>query len=376
MHPENILIIADSEREADILYPVGMNVPDPFIYLRLRGRSIVVMSDLEIDRARHEAPHCRVLSLAKYSQKIRARGASEVSLPLVVREILKEQQIRSVSVPASFPIGYANELSKVGVKIKVLKGNCFPEREFKTPEEIKKISAAVIMAEVGMSEAIQVLKRSKIGRDGRLVYRNQNLTSESLQAIISSAIYEAGGFAGSPIVACGSQSCDPHERGHGPLRAHQPIILDIFPRSRKTGYFGDITRTVVKGRASDGIRRIYATVAKAQCEATKLVRVNGEMKAVHQAVQQTFDENGFKTRRRKGHMEGFFHGTGHGLGLEIHEAPRITALSDSRFVSGQVVTIEPGLYYPGLGGVRLEDDLVVVNGTPRNLTRFEKVLEL
>lgn len=376
MHPENVLLIADSEREADILYPVGMSVPDPFIYLRLRGRSMVVMSDLEIDRARHAAPHCRVLSLSKYSRQIRARGTAEVSLPLVASEILKEQRIRKVSVPASFPIGYANELSRMGIKITVLKGNCFPEREFKTAEEIKKISAAVIMAEVGMSEAIQVLKRSKIGREGRLVYRNQNLTSEALQAIISSAIYEAGGFAGSPIVACGSQSCDPHERGHGPLRAHQSIILDIFPRSRKTGYFGDITRTVVKGRASDGLRRMYATVAKAQKEATALVRVNGQMLAVHQAVQRTFEEERFKTRRRNGHMEGFFHGTGHGLGLEIHEAPRINAQSTAKFVSGQVVTIEPGLYYPGLGGVRIEDDVVVANGTPRNLTRFEKVLEL
>src|SRR6185369_2497813 len=121
--------------------------------------------------------------------------------------------------------------------------------------EVKKISAALMMAEVGMAEGMQALSSSKIGKGGQLIYRGAPLTSERLRAVIDCAILQASGLAANTIVAGGRQGCDPHERGHGPLRANEPIILDIFPRSQKTGYFGDITRTVVRGRASEAVKK-------------------------------------------------------------------------------------------------------------------------
>jgi len=373
---ETLLMVADTERDANMLYATGLFVPDPFIYLRATGRPLMVMSDLEIDRARAQAPHCRVASLGQYQQKLRAQGITRPGLAHVVRQVLREKGIRRVTVPDNFPLGLATDLEKLGVKVRARPGNFFPEREIKSAAEVRKISAALVMAEVGMAEAMQVLRTAKIGRDRKLIYHNIPLTSEKLRSVIDCAILQASGLAANTIVAGGRQACDPHERGYGPLRAHELIIIDIFPRSQKTGYFGDITRTVVRGRASEAARKLYDTVWQGQKIAFKKTRANTPTTDVHRAVQEFFAQQGYPTGRRHGRMEGFFHGTGHGLGLEIHESPRLGANSLGRLQPGHVVTVEPGLYYPEIGGVRLEDVALVTNNVARNLTRFEKVLEI
>jgi Xaa-Pro aminopeptidase len=375
-NPETLLMVADSERDADMLYATGLFVPDPFIYLHGRGRPLLVMSDLEIDRARKQAPHCRVVSLGDYQKKLRRNSVKSPRFADVIRELLRERKIRSVTVPESFSLGLATELGKLGVRVKARRGNFFPEREIKSADEVKKISAALMMAEVGMAEGMQVLHNSKIGRGRKLFWHHRPLTAEKLRAVIDCAILQASGLAANTIVAGGKQGCDPHERGHGPLRADEPVIIDIFPRSQKTGYFGDITRTVVRGRASEAVRKIYDTVFHGQKIALQKVRAGTSTAEVHHSVQQFFLKRGYQTGRRNGRMEGFFHGTGHGLGLEIHESPRLGATSTGQLKAGQVVTVEPGLYYPGIGGVRLEDVALVTANGARNLTRFEKVLEI
>jgi len=376
MKGENLLMVADSDHDANMLYAVGMFVPDPFIYLRLRGRDYIAMSDLEIDRARKNAGHCTVLSLSRYLKKLREAGARNPGLAHVISAILRQRRIRRVVVPDNFPLGLATELRKRGISVKARRGNFFPEREQKSTDEVKKISAALMMAEVGMAEATQVLRSTKISRNGKLIYHNLPLTSERLRAVIDTAILRANGSASHTIVAGGKQGCDPHEAGYGPLRANEPIILDIFPRSQKTGYFGDITRTVVRGRASEAVRKLYDTVLQGQAMAFKRMRDGAKTAEIHKAVEDFFEKEGYKTNRKNGRMQGFFHGTGHGLGLEIHESPRMGQHSRGKLKAGQVVTVEPGLYYPGLGGVRIEDVALVTKNSPRNLTRFEKVLEI
>ena len=194
------------------------------------------------------------------------------------------------------------------------------------------------------------------------------------KGFINATIAGLGGMARHTIVAGGNQGCDPHEAGHGPLRAHQPIILDIFPRDCTTGYWGDITRTVVRGRASEPVKRMYVAVFKAQELAFQQLRAGVNGQEIHDAILRLFRENGFTTGRRNGRMQGFFHGTGHGLGLEIHEPPRVSAV-DATLRAGHVVTVEPGLYYRGVGGVRLEDVAVIQPHGARNLTKFPKMLE-
>lgn len=376
MKRETLLMVADSERDADMLYAVGMFAPDPFIFLRIRGINSIVISDLEIDRARTQAPHCRVLSLSRYQKKIRAQGIRNPGLAHVIAQILREKQIRTVTVPASFPCGLAAELRRLKIAVRPRRGLFFAQRELKSRQETKKIIAALAMAEVGLAEAMQVLKRAKIGRDNRLFYCHVPLTSEKLRAVIETAIVQASGLASHTIVAGGRQACDPHEPGYGLLRANEPIILDVFPRSQKTGYFGDITRTVVKGHADEAVRKLYDTVWRGQKMAARKMRAGVRTTEVHRAVQDFFEQQGYKTGKRNGRMEGFFHGTGHGLGLEIHEPPRMSAASVGKLKPGHVVTVEPGLYYPELGGVRLEDVALITKNGPRILTRFEKQLEI
>lgn len=372
----NFLMVADSDHDANMLYAVGMFVPDPFIYLRLRGRSYLVMSDLEIDRARQRAPHCRVLSLSQYQKSCREAGIKRPGHAHVLQRLWHEKRPGRVLVPAGFPLGLAAELRKLGVRVRCAKEPFFPERAQKSPAEVRKISEALRQAEIGMAEALAVLRASRPGPGKVLRYRGAPLTSERLRAFIDCAILQAGGLAAHTIVAGGNQACDPHEGGYGPLRADEPIILDIFPRSQSTGYFGDLTRTVVRGKASEAVRRLYATVLEGQRLAFAKMRPGVPTFEVHNAVVEYFEREGYKTGKRHGRMCGFFHGTGHGLGLDIHEAPRMGPNSAGRLLPGQVITVEPGLYYPGLGGVRLEDVGLITERANRNLTRIEKVLEI
>ncbi len=376
MKSENVLMVADSEHDADMLYAVGLFVPDPFIYLRLGGKAHVVLSDLEMDRVRRRASQCRVLSYSRYLRRLGRAGVKAPGLARVVAEVVRERRLKKLLVPARFPFGLARELRHLKIKVKVKPGLFFPERQFKTADEVKKISAALIMAEVGLAEALQALKNAKITRDRRLFYHNVPLTAEKLRAVIDTAIIQAGGVASHTIVACGRQACDPHEEGHGALRANAPIILDVFPRSQKTGYYGDITRTVVKGRASEPLRKLYQAVVRGQNLAFENLEAGAQGGEVHRAVRDLFDREGYRTGRNDGCMHGFFHGLGHGLGLEVHEAPWLGPASEDVLRPGHVVTVEPGLYYPGLGGVRLEDVVLIGQDRPRNLTKFEKVLEV
>ena len=369
-------MVADSEQDADMLYAVGVFVPDPFIFIRVKGKAHIVMSDLEYDRVRAQAPHCRVLSLSNCREKVQAQGVKRPQSAHIIRHLLRIRGLKKIFVPASFPLALAQELQRIKIKVRVLPGDCFPEREIKSAAEVKKISAALMMAEVGLAEGMQALKNCKVGRNRRLMYHNVPLTSEKLRAIIDTAIIQAGGLPRNTIVAGGLQACDPHERGHGVLRAREPIILDVFPRSQKTGYFGDITRTAVKGRASEAVRKLYHTVERAQEIAFEAMRNRVPTRQVHEKVHGFFVKEGYKTGRHKGRMQGFFHGTGHGLGMQIHEAPRVGANSTDTLRAGQVVTVEPGLYYPELGGVRLEDVACITGNGARNLTKFEKALEI
>jgi Xaa-Pro aminopeptidase len=372
---ENLLIVADSERDADMLYAVGLFAPDSFIYFRIDGHCHVVVNELEVNRVSKQARHCRVISYHQCLEKLR-RTVKRPGLATVISFLLRERKLRKIFVPPNFPLGLARELRNYRIKVRVKKDGVFPQREFKRADEIKKISAALMMAEVGLAEGMQALKTSKIARDGALLYHGAPLTSEKLRGVIDTAVLQAGGRTSHTIVSGGRQTCDPREPGHGPLRANEPIILDVFPRSQKTGYFGNITRTVVRGRASEAVRRLYDTVLRAQELAFAQLLADAKAAVVHAAVQTFFETEGFKTVTKAGRKEGFSHATGHGVGLEIQEAPRIGATSHDVLAAGQVVTIEPGLYYPGLGGVRLEDMAAVTPQGARNLTKFEKVLEV
>jgi Xaa-Pro aminopeptidase len=365
------LIIASSEYDADMLYATGFFVPDPFIFLQQAGRSTIVLSDLEIDRGRKEAQVDKVLALSEIS-RLCAKGKDSSFVEHIVA-FLRIRKVRRAAVPDSFPLGLAMNLEKAGVRLVPQAGLFWKEREFKTAAELKLVRQAQVITEAGMARGIEVLRAAEIGPRKVLRWSGRTLTAEILRAEIDSAILRAGGTPANTIVAGGEQACDPHERGHGPLRAHELIILDIFPRAAKSGYFGDMTRTVIRGSASDAQRRLWETCLEGQKRALRAIKPGLAGKVVQDSVRQFFTEQGYPTEQRAGRWTGFFHGLGHGLGLEIHESPRIAATT---FTPGQVVTVEPGIYVPGLGGVRHEDVITITPTGNRLLSRFPKPLEI
>jgi len=245
----------------------------------------------------------------------------------------------------------------------------------KSKKEVRAIEETQRAVEDSFEEILEILRRSRIRRD-RLVYAGEVVTSESLRRALHIALLERDCVARNTIVACGDQGCEPHCRGSGPIRPHQTIIFDIFPRSEKTRYFADMTRTVVKGRASKEVRRLYEAVREGQELGIAKIRAGVNGRSVHRAIANHFEKMGFHTERRNGGWVGFFHGTGHGVGIDIHEPPWLLRTTESVLPAGAVVTVEPGLYYPGVGAVRLEDMVLVTRERGRNLTRFPKVLEI
>ena len=369
------LIVAASEVDSNLLYATSFFAPDPFIFFQHRGKKYLVMSDLEIDRAKKDARVHSILSLTQFHRRLRDRGKERITTGDVLGAVFKKKKIRSLLVPANFPILLADQLRSGGFKVMVQKDPFFNEREIKEPAEVSKIRDSIGVAEMGLRAGIAALKKARIGKDRYLYLNGRRLTSEELKRVVNTTIMAQGWVPSHTIVSSGNQCCDPHNEGHGPIRAHTSIVFDIFPRSQETGYFGDLSRTVVRGRASDRLKEAYESVCQGQEIAFRLIRdgVNGQ--EVHQKILQLFEKRGFPTGRMDGRMQGFFHGTGHGLGLDIHEAPRIGGVQ-STLKNGHVVTVEPGLYYMGMGGVRLEDVVLVTRRGNRNLTRSPRVLEV
>src|SRR6266568_337635 len=367
------LIVAASESDADMLYATKFWAPDPFIFLERNGKRTLVLSDLEIDRGRKQANADEFVTFSELEREVQGKSKKAPPYEKVLAHFLRKRGVRSATVPANFPLRYAEELAANKIRVRATNGFFWPEREAKSDKEIEMIGRALRITETGLRRAIEILKASKPGAGKRLRWNSKTLTSEMLRAEIDSTILRAGGVPTGTIVAGGDQACDPHERGFGPLYPNSLIILDIFPRDAKTGYWGDLTRTVVRGRASDAQRKLWETVKEGQELALREIKAGIDGMKIHKAIQQLFKKRGYPTEVRKGKHVGFFHGTGHGLGLEIHEYPRLQKVT---LKDRQVLTVEPGLYYPGLGGARQEDVVVVTKTDRRILSRFPKQLEI
>ena len=359
------LIYAASESNADAFYATRFPAPDPFIFFEIRGQRGIVLSDLEYSRGRKIARVDEILSLSELQAKVQKRtGRRKLEVVHVICELFRERKVRRVLVPADFPHLLATQLAASGIRVAPSKGSFWPERSVKSPKEVAMIDRAVQLAEIGINRGIDVLRRSTSSKCGNLIWSGTPLTSERLRAEIDTAVLHAGGRSEGTIVAGGIQACDPHERGHGPLKQGELIILDVFPRDMNSGYFGDLTRTVVRGRASEAQRKLWTAVRDEQQAVLKRVKPGVPGARLQKDVREAFRRLGYPTERRNDVMVGFFHGLGHGLGLEIHEPPRLIQTS---FAIGNVFTIEPGLYYPEVGGVRIEDDIVVTRSGSRLL---------
>lgn len=368
------LFIAASEYDSNLYYATRFIAPDSFIYFEVKGERLMVMSDLEMDRAKTQASVDRVLSYSEIERKAKKQGIKDPTTIDIVNIVLKEFKARRLLVPANFPFIYATRLQELGYSLKPKRDPFYEQRVIKSAEEVQHIELSQRATEEAVASAHDLLRRATI-RDGQLWCDGAVLTSEQVKQLINVELMKRNCVAQHTIVAGGEQACDPHNEGSGPLPANRSIIFDVFPRSATSRYFADMSRTVIRGTVSPELKRLYGAVKDAQEEAITKIKDGADGIKIHQGICSRFEKAGYKTGLVNGRMQGYFHGTGHGVGLDIHEAPRISR-TGSLLQEGHVVTVEPGLYYPGLGAVRIEDMVLVTKDGCRNLTNFPKIFEL
>ncbi len=352
------LLFASTHHSSDIYYLCKLSVPDPFIALKLNGKTYAVFNALEYSRAQKEAQVDHILSLEELSQEAKKKFPQLVSkvshTALLVHHLTQKLRIKKLAVPTDFPAGLAFELQSLDHRIAAQPNPFLPERVIKSDLELKYIREGNKASAAGIAAAERILRESVI-KGKKLFYKGTVLTSEILRTAINIACLEAGAVSSDTIAAGGIQACDPHCIGSGPLYANELIIVDVFPKMIKNHYNGDMTRTFLKGKPNEAQKKLVATVQKAQKAAFAQLKEGVTGNQVHQTVVDFFEAHGYTTAKKNNVYTGFFHGTGHGLGLDVHELPRVGSTGHEPFKSGMVITIEPGLYYPEIGGVRIED---------------------
>jgi len=349
-------LYASSDETADVFYLGGVFVPDPYLSIITDKKVYAVVSRLEYTRVKAKSNYDEVMLLEEIRPKaseLLGLGESDIGPGELMCYFAQRFAVKKIELPENFPAGYYAVLHEAGYHLKVTSGLFFPKRLKKTDAEARAIRQGNAASAAGIRAAESVLRESKI--DGkRLLYEGKTLTSERLRTIIDQTCLEKGAVARNTIVAGGRQACDPHECGYGPLRPNELIIVDVFPRNQKTGYHGDMTRTFLKGRATSERRALVRAVQGAQAAALAAIHGGAKAQLVHGEVEKYFEANGYKTERKGNRFTGFIHTTGHGLGLEVHEPPRISP-AKLKLKVGHVLTVEPGLYYPQIGGCRIED---------------------
>jgi Xaa-Pro aminopeptidase len=377
---QNLLVIGAPEHDADAYRLSGFLAPGPVICLRVAGKTYLAVSSLEYGRAEKEAPVDRLLShdelgIARLARELKS-GAKAYAA--AVANLLDELGTLGspIVVPPGLGVVYADELRARGVTL-TPDGKVFDAlRRAKTEGEISHIQMTQEAVEAACYHAVEILKEAEVGGDGALEWRGETLTSERVRSEIDVELVRRGCSTNGTIVAGGPQGADPHERGHGPLKAGDSIIVDIFPVDLSTRYYSDMTRTFVKGEPNESLRKMYDAVLESQEVALSMIKAGVNGRDVHKNVAEVLHEAGYKTNvhdREEGKplVEGFFHATGHGVGLELHEAPRVS-LADEELIPGDVVSVEPGVYDPRASSVRIEDLVVVTESGCRNLTNFPK----
>jgi Xaa-Pro aminopeptidase len=377
-----LLFYADGYKFPDVYHATRFLAPDPIIALEDVEELVIVASSLEEGRARKESRATTIVNMNEYgAQELSGRGISGTEFwATIMKRFLDGRGLKRVAVAPYFPLAEADRLREMGIEL-VVANDLRERRRSKRPEEIEAIEAAQRATEDAWREGVDAIRRAKARADRTLELDGAVFTAERLRAIVESALLERGYASDGAICAPGPQAADPHQIGTGPLHAGEPIVMDIFPQHKQTRYWADMTRTVSKGEPSAEIRKIYDAVKHAQDAGIKALRPGVTGREVHELVEDIIWQAGYDTLRpgqKKDPSDptprGFIHSTGHGVGLEIHEAPAIARSGTTPLRAGDVVTIEPGVYDPVIGGVRLEDMLVITESGARNLTQAPREL--
>lgn len=350
-----LLLFGSSESDSDIHYLAQTHIPDPLALLYSPQKTVVFASALEYHRLKEAMPQALVLNLNSF-----VPTHETWSLPTIIAHYLKDNHCSNIQVKSSFPVGMADALRSLGIKLDIISITQLPQREIKTATEIEEIRQCADITQRAYHLVETLLGEASIQKNGQLYYQNEPLTADFVRSAIENECFLHGAIAENTIVACGDDACDPHQIGHGVLQAHQFIVVDCFPYLRRSHYFSDVTRTFIKGKPNEQQRHLYETVAAGQQRAIDRIKNGAFTDEIMANTLAFFESQGYETSLHASPPNGMFHSLGHGIGIDIHEAPSVS-LKHTLLRTNMVCTVEPGLYYRGIGGVRIEDDVLITD---------------
>jgi Xaa-Pro aminopeptidase len=371
----DVLMYADTYRSPELRHEVPIGIPDPFLYAELGGTRHIAIGAMEIPRLAELGLFELHPSEEYGSDELMREGGlayAEVRKEVAVRAV-KALGITSAVVPEAFPLWFADRLRAEGVQL-TTDGTFFNDRRReKTDAELAGIRRAQRAAEAGMDAARELLRRATSNGRG-LEVDGAPLTVEHIKSAMSQAFAAHGTTADDFIVAPGPQGAVGHDMGSGAISAGVPIVIDVWPRDNESFMFSDMTRTFVVGEVPEDVRRWHALTKEALDRAVSEIKDGADGRSIFDGTCEIFEGAGEPTQRTKESgkplANGFFHGLGHGVGLEVHEEPGMGLSTKDPLRAGDVVTVEPGCYRQGYGGVRLEDLVLVTKDGAENLTQY------
>lgn len=358
-----------------LFHRVRFNVGDPAAWIQLENRKLFIVRDIEVERARAAVKVDQVAPPAEFAPAGGLSGDRATATAQAVAECLLRHKVTQVTTDRTLPFIYAWHIQQAGIQLDYCSEMGVLERRVKDDQEIAWMQTAQSVTEDAILMACQTVARAKADKAGVLHHDGSPLTSERLRQTISVYLLERGySNHHDSIVASLPHSADCHDRGSGPLQTGIPVIVDIFPQSLETRYWGDCTRTVVHGQPSDEVIKMHQAVVAAKAAACAALVPGATADSVHAATKSTLSSHGYQFARGQISDQAVMpHGTGHGVGLEVHE-PILLDDNGGTLMAGEVLTVEPGLYGRRAGGVRVEDMLVVAEGAPKNLNRLPEGL--
>ena len=367
---DGYLVDADGD-DSTQYYLSGYHAPDAFVTLFVDGDVVSLVSPLEYTRAETDSDADEVRQLAEYGyRELATEMDPRKARKRAVVAFLADYGVDSVAVPVTFPSGTADLLREHGVEVRARFDYVLESvRAVKTDAEVEAVRRTQRANEAALAAAEDLLAAATV-EDGVLHHDGEVLTSERVRRRIEHVLLDHDCAMDQCIVAGGPDAARAHESGSGPLSAGEPIVVDVFPRHKESRYFGDVTRTFLKGDPGEQVREWYDLSLAAYEAALDTIEAGVTGEAVYDATCEVFEDAGYPTLRTHDSPEnGFFHSTGHGVGLDVHEAPYL-AFEGGEIEAGHVVTVEPGLYEQDVGGVRVEDLVVVTEDGYENLTDY------
>jgi Xaa-Pro aminopeptidase len=357
---------------------VRFMVHDAMISIELPdGTRTLILREIEMDRAKKYARADRVYGYSDFTPAGGLSGDRDTAAAQSTTECLRRNGISNVIADRTLPLLYVDEMQAAGIHVELDVDMGVTDRRVKDAQEVNHLRHAQQVTEEVMRMACEMVAKATASTDGILYVDGDPLTSERLRTAIDTFLLEKNFYNPPCIVAGGSDGGDCHELGSGPLRTGEPVIIDIFPRDKETMYNGDCTRTVVHGTVSEELRAMHAAVVAAKVVAITATKAGVTGEEVHLKTIRILKEHGYEEGLPKENDSDSFcsmpHGTGHGIGLDIHEPPLLDR-NGATLLAGDVITIEPGLYSHAIGGIRIEDMVLVTENGCENFNTLPEGL--